>query len=129
MSTEKTVEEEVLLQEAKELNVECPHGNWIGWCDGCDPQWSDYIKKTLQAERTKRDEMVFKERDFFEELRTYNPDYEDLHNHNLYWKIENASKIYKEFYNILKKYQTLNQQELKSRKIAKMEKELAELKD
>lgn len=61
---------------------------------------------------------------FFEELRTYKPDYEDLHNHYLYWKIENASKIYKEFYCILTKYKTLNQDELNSRKIAKLQAEL-----
>ena len=66
-------------------------------------------------------------RQFFEELRTYKPDYEDLHNNNLYWKIENASKIYNEFYSILTKYKTLNRDELDSRKIAKLKVELEEL--
>lgn len=66
-------------------------------------------------------------RQFFEELRTYKPDYEDLHNNNLYWKIENASKIYNEFYSILTKYKTLNRDELDSRKIAKLQAELEEL--
>ena len=41
--------------------------------------------------------------DFFEELRTYKPDYEDLHNHCLYWKVENAKKIMGKFREILNK--------------------------
>jgi len=65
--------------------------------------------------------------DFFEELRTYKPDYEDLHNHNLYWKIENAKEIMSQFKVILDKYRVRNREELKSRKIAKMEAELAKL--
>lgn len=66
-------------------------------------------------------------RQFFEELRTYKPDYEDLHNNYLYWKIENASTIYKQFYNILEKYKTLNREELGERKIAKLKAELEAL--
>lgn len=66
--------------------------------------------------------------DFFEELRTYKPDYEDLHNHCLYWKIENAKEIMSQFKIILNKYRDKNRQELKSREIEKLEKKLAELK-
>jgi len=66
-------------------------------------------------------------RKFFEELRTYQPDYEDLHNHGLYWKIENASTIYKEFCNILTKYRTFNRDEFNSRKIAKLQAEIDKL--
>jgi hypothetical protein len=65
--------------------------------------------------------------DFFEELRTYKPDYEDLHNHNLYWKVENAKKIMSQFKTILDKYNDKNIKELKSRKIAKLEAELESL--
>ena len=67
--------------------------------------------------------------DFFEELRTHKPDYEDLHNHNLYWKIENAKEIMSQFKNILNKYRDRNREELKSRKIKKLEADLAELKN
>lgn len=66
-------------------------------------------------------------RDFFEELRTYKPDYEDLHNCNLYWKMKNAKKIKKQFRNILNKYKDKNNSELKNRKIEKLKKELKEL--
>ena len=66
--------------------------------------------------------------DFFEELRTYKPDYEDLHNHNLYWKIENAKEVMSQFKDILNKYRDRNREELKARKIKKMEDELAQLK-
>lgn len=67
--------------------------------------------------------------DFFEELRKYNPDYEDLHNHCLYWKAQNAKEIISEFNLILNKYHTRNKEELKTRKIAKLEAELVKLKE
>lgn len=66
--------------------------------------------------------------DFFKELRTHKPDYEDLHNKCLYWKVENAKEIMSQFKEILKKYQDRNRDELKARKIKKMEDELAKLK-
>jgi hypothetical protein len=67
--------------------------------------------------------------DFFKELQSYKPDYSDSHNHNLYWKLENAKPIYEEFNNILNKYRERNQSELKQRKADKLRKELAELED
>lgn len=65
--------------------------------------------------------------DFFEELRTYKPDYEDLHNHCLYWKVENAKDILSQFKAILKKYHDKNREELKQRKIDKLKAELDSL--
>jgi len=65
--------------------------------------------------------------DFFEELRTYKPDYEDLHNHNLYWKVENAKEVMSQFKNILNKYRDRNREELKARKISKLKAELDDL--
>lgn len=65
--------------------------------------------------------------DFFEELRTYKPDYEDLHNHNLYWKIENAKEIMSSFREIIKKYQEKNTAEIKIRKINKLKAELKQM--
>lgn len=62
--------------------------------------------------------------DFFEELRTHKPDYEDLHSHNLYWKVENAKEIMSKFKEILNKYHDKNSEELKERKIAKLKEEL-----
>ncbi len=66
--------------------------------------------------------------DFFEELRTHKPDYEDLHNHNLYWKIENAKDVMSQFKTILNKYRDRNREELKVREINKLEAKLAKLK-
>ena len=66
--------------------------------------------------------------EFFEELRTYKPDYEDLHNSHLYWKIENAKKIMSKFQTILKKYHDKNKDELKTREIIKLEARLKEIK-
>ena len=66
--------------------------------------------------------------DFFEELRIHKPDYEDLHNHNLYWKVENAKEIMGKFREILNKYMDRNKDELKGRKIAQLEEKLKALK-
>ena len=65
--------------------------------------------------------------DFFEELKSYHPDFSDTHNNVLYWKLENAKDIYKDFDKILQKYEDRNQAELKERKIAELKKELEEL--
>lgn len=70
-------------------------------------------------------QQVFK--DFYEELKTYKPDYSDNHNHSLYWKLENAKPIHDKFNEILKKYHERNTSELKQRKADKLRKELAEL--
>lgn len=66
--------------------------------------------------------------DFFEELRIYKPDYEDLHNNSLFWKAENAKEIMEKFRSILNKYYERNREELKTRKIARLEAELKSLK-
>jgi len=65
--------------------------------------------------------------DFFEELKSYHPDFSDTHNNVLYWKLENAKDIYKDFDKILQKYEDKNRAELKERRIAKLKKELEEL--
>ena len=65
--------------------------------------------------------------DFFDELKSYRPDFSDTHNSVLYWKLENAKDIYKDFDKILQKYEDRNQAELKERRIAKLKKELEEL--
>lgn len=65
--------------------------------------------------------------DFFNELKSYLPDYCDTANKSLYWKLENAKGIYENFYNILKKYKDRNQSELKQRQADKLRKELAKI--
>ena len=67
--------------------------------------------------------------EFFNELKTYNPDYSDSHNHYLYWKLENAKPIYDDFQSILSKYIERNKLESKKREIDRLESELKELKE
>ena len=59
------------------------------------------VQELLFLEMTTKDRNNYFQ-DFFEELRTYKPDYEDLHNHNLYWNVKNAKKIMSQFKEILK---------------------------
>ena len=64
---------------------------------------------------------------FFNELKTYNPKYSDTMNKSLYWSMENASKIFNEFPNILKKYQDINKIDSKKRAIKKLKEDLEKL--
>ena len=64
---------------------------------------------------------------FFQELKSYKPDYSDTTNHNLYWKLENAKHIFNEYKNILNKYYELNKKDSKERKIKKLQAELEKL--
>lgn len=68
---------------------------------------------------------LFKE--FFQELKTYNPKYSDTVNKNLYFSMDNAGKIFNEFPEILKKYSEKNKEDFKLRKIKKMREELEKL--
>lgn len=68
-------------------------------------------------------------KDFFQELKSYSPDYADTINKNLYWKLENAKPIYEGFQAILEKYHERNKAELSQRKIESLRKELSELED
>lgn len=65
--------------------------------------------------------------DFITELKTYNPDYSDSANKSFYWKLDNAKKIFDEFNEVLRKYHSRNQSELKRRQADKMRKELEKL--
>lgn len=64
---------------------------------------------------------------FFLELKSYNPNYTDTANHNLYFSMDNAGKIFNEFNSILKKYYELNKEDFKQRRIIKMKEELEKL--
>jgi len=65
---------------------------------------------------------------FWDELRSYNPKYSDTMNHNLYWDLPNAAGIFNAYKNILNKYYELNREDIKARRIVKMEADLAKLK-
>ena len=65
---------------------------------------------------------------FWQELKSYKPDYCDTANHGLYFSLENAKDIYQDFPEILQRYCKKNKEDVKKRKIQKMEKELEKLK-
>jgi hypothetical protein len=69
---------------------------------------------------------LFKE--FWQELKNYNPKYCDTTNHCMYFSIESCSKVFNEFDNIIKKYYEKNKEDFKLRKIKKMEEDLLKLK-
>lgn len=70
-------------------------------------------------------EEIFKE--FFEELKTYSPKYCDMTNHCLYFSMDNAGKVFNEFGKILQNYHQKNREDLKGRKIKKLQAELEKL--
>lgn len=64
---------------------------------------------------------------FWQELKSYSPDYTDTANHCLYFKLNNGGKIFNEFDGILKKYYEINKAEFNQRKIKKLQDELSKL--
>jgi len=64
---------------------------------------------------------------FWNELKSYNPDYIDDHNNCLYWKIGNANKIFNSFDDILERYYQLNKEDKKQREIKKLKEQLSKL--
>jgi len=67
-------------------------------------------------------------KEFFQELKTYNPKYTDTTNKTLYFSMDNAGKIFNKFPEILKKYYEKNNKCAKERKIERLKEELKELK-
>lgn len=65
---------------------------------------------------------------FYSELETYKPKYNDKINHDLYFDLDNGAKIYKEYENILRKYQKEHNDGAKQRKIEELQKEIDRLK-
>lgn len=59
---------------------------------------------------------------FWEELKSYKPDYEDSRNHILCWKLENAKDIFNSFDDILKKYYEMNKERIKKNGVERLKK-------
>lgn len=66
-------------------------------------------------------------KNFWLELKSYNPDYTDEANHCLYWNIKNAKDIFNSFNDLLNKFYQLNKEDKKQRRIDKIKKELEQL--
>lgn len=64
---------------------------------------------------------------FFRELIDLKPKYTDIRNSCLYFPMENAGNVYNQFNEIYKKYQDINKEDYKQRKIQKIKDELAKL--
>ena len=64
---------------------------------------------------------------FFLELKSFNPDYSDSHNHCIYFKVERAKDVFNSFNDILKKYYEINKEDAKKRRIEKMKADLLKL--
>lgn len=65
---------------------------------------------------------------FWNELKTYNPKFIDTMNHSIYFSLDNAKNVFNDFKSILSKYYDINKEDIKLRRIAKMEADLAKLK-
>jgi hypothetical protein len=64
---------------------------------------------------------------FFEELKTYNPKFCDTANHALYFTEETAKAVYDDFWPIFNHYKALVADEMKAKRKAELEEELAKL--
>lgn len=70
---------------------------------------------------------IFK--DFFAELKTYNPKYIDTTNKELYFEVSKGAKVYNELPTILKKYRDKSEEERKVEEIKELESKLKKLKN
>lgn len=107
-------------------------GCFISWPDdGRQPknEWLLYIRFSTGPFIFGKDYEGQKQlfRDFFDELKSYKPDYRDTANRSLYWKLDNAKGIFDDFNAIMKKYRERNQSELKQREAEALRKKLAKL--
>lgn len=75
--------------------------------------WSEYPYKTFNK--------------FFNELKTFNPDYSDTNNKSLYFNLENAWKVILKYKDILQKYRDMAWEEIKNKKRKELEDQLAKL--
>lgn len=85
----------------------------VGFCTGAYIFGDDYPRELFEQ--------------FWQELKTYNPNYCDTANHTLYFTLENGAKIFNEFNKTLTEYYELNKEDAKKRKIEKLKSELANL--
>ena len=95
-----------------------PNNEWLlslSFSTGAYIFWEDYPKELFEQ--------------FWNELKTYNPKYTDTANHNLYYSLENAGIIIKEYKSIMEKYYKRNKEEANLRRIKKLETELENLKN
>jgi hypothetical protein len=67
-------------------------------------------------------------RDFFQELKTYNPKYCDTHNSTIYFSLDKAQDVYNNFDEIFAKYKYRYNKSAKQREIEELETKLRELK-
>ena len=109
-------------------------GRYISWSDDDKQPMNEWIFSLsfptgayIFGEDYDGQQNLFQE--FFNELKTYNPDFTDIHNRSLFWKLENAKNIFDNFNIILHKYQELNDQQLKQRNIDKLKSQLKSLEE
>lgn len=107
-------------------------GRFISWSDDDrqpENEWLLDISFSTGAyifgDDYKGQEKLFQ--DFFNELKTYKPDFIDSHNSALYWKLKNAKDIYSNFMVIKNKYHERNRSEFNKRKAERLKAELEKL--
>jgi hypothetical protein len=120
-------------RDAKKEN-EAGNGKYISWSDSGKQPFNEWLCCTsfstgayIFGDDYDSQKKLFQ--DFFNELKSYNPDFSDSHNSNLYWRLENAKGIFNDFNDIIKKYRDRNGKELKQREITKLEMKLKTLKE
>lgn len=65
--------------------------------------------------------------EFWKELKSYKPKYVDTQNHNMYFSMENAGKIFNEFRNIFDKYRNKYNEFYKIKKVKDLKEEIKRL--
>ena len=130
------------VKQVRSFNwIECGEYVYIGWFGdkyNRTVSWSDDGKQPIDEQlvifKFSTGAYIFGEdyptdlfQKFFLELKSFNPDYCDSHNHCLYFNVNRAKDIFNSFNDILKKYYEINREDAKKRKIERMKLDLAKL--
>ena len=100
-----------------EDNDRQPENEWLlnlSFCNGAYIFWDNYQQDTF--------------REFFEELKTYNPKYIDTVNHSLYFSIEDVHNVLDTYDDVYKKYKDIYDTNTQENRIKQLEEELQKLK-
>jgi hypothetical protein len=106
------------------------HGRTISWPDGGiqpEDELLLYITFPTGAYIFGNDYPTQFFQRFFKELLDLNPKYTDIHNSTLYYSMDNAGSVFNQFNVLYEKYQELNREDWKQRRIQKMKEDLLKL--
>ena len=117
-----------------------PYRYYINWQDNMNISWSDdgcqpHIGERLIKISFSTGAYIFGDsypteifQQFYRELQSYNPKYQDTANRSLYFELSKSKDVFNNFDDIFRKYKDKVSEYIKKKRIEELEKELKNLK-